>query len=173
MKEKTLKEEIIYRGKILNLKKIQVLLDSGIESTREIVEHNGAVAIVICENNKFLFVKQYRKAFEEVLLEIPAGKLEKNEEAVDCARRELEEETGYIANSLKLLQVVYPTPGFCTEKIYLYKGEDLKQGKKNFDQDEDLITEWIEKDKVLKMIKEGKIKDAKTIIGVVLYTLLL
>ncbi len=94
MNEKTLKEELIYKGKILNLKRIEVSLDTGVESVREIVEHKGAVAIVVFEDNKFLFVKQYRKAFEEILLEIPAGKLEDGEDHLDCAKRELEEETG-------------------------------------------------------------------------------
>ncbi len=173
MEEKTLNEEMIYKGKILKLKKIQVQLENGLKSTREIVEHNGAVAIVVCENNKFLFVNQYRKAFEDILLEIPAGKLEEGELPLDCARRELEEETGYIANNLELIQVVYPSPGFCTEKIYLFKGSDLRLGEINFDVDENLTSEWIEKDKIMEMIKKGQIKDAKSIVGVVLYTLFL
>lgn len=173
MEEKTLKEEFIYKGKILNLKKLQVQLANKVESTREIVEHKGAVAIIVCEEGRFLFVKQYRKAFEEVLLEIPAGKLEVGELPLDCAKRELEEETGYIANSLELLQIIYPSPGFCTEKIYLYKGTDLEKGKINFDEDENLTSEWIEKNKVIQMINEGKINDAKSLIGVILYTLFL
>lgn len=170
MEEKTLSEEIIYQGKILKLKKIQVQLNNGLKSTREIVEHNGAVAIIVCENNKFLFVKQYRKAFEEILLEIPAGKLEIGEIPLECARRELEEETGYIADTLELIQIIYPSPGFCTEKIYLFKASDLSLGKINFDEDENIISEWIEKDKLVEMIGEGKIKDAKSLLGVVLYT---
>lgn len=173
MNEKTIKEEMIYKGKILNLKKINVVLDNGIESTREIVEHKGAVAIIVFENDKFLFVKQYRKAHEEILLEFPAGKLEEGEDPLECAKRELEEETGYKSDNLELIQVIYPSPGFCTEKIYLYKALELSKGEKNFDPDEDLITEWIAKEEVLKMISLGKIKDAKTLIGVVLYTLLL
>ena len=173
MNEKTIKEEMIYKGKILNLKKINVVLDNGIESTREIVEHKGAVTIIVFENDKFLFVKQYRKAHEEILLEFPAGKLEEGEDPLECAKRELEEETGYKSDNLELIQVIYPSPGFCTEKIYLYKALELSKGEKNFDPDEDLITEWIAKEEVLKMISLGKIKDAKTLIGVVLYTLLL
>ena len=173
MEEKTLKEELIYKGKILNLKKIKVLLDNGVESEREIVEHKGAVAIVVCVNNKFLFVKQYRKAYEEVLLEIPAGKLEEGEEPLDCARRELEEETGYIPEDLELMKIIYPSPGFCNEKIYLYKASKLKQGKKSPDFDEDLSSLWINKGEIMDMIAGNEIKDAKTIIGVVLYTLLL
>lgn len=173
MNEKTLKEELIYKGKILNLKRIKVSLDTGVESVREIVEHKGAVAIVVFEDNKFLFVKQYRKAFEEILLEIPAGKLEEGEDHLDCAKRELEEETGYIAENMELMQVIYPTPGFCTEKIYLYNASKIKKGNVKFDVDEDLTSEWIEKEKVLGMLSRGEIKDGKTIIGVVLYTLLL
>lgn len=173
MRETTIKEDIIYQGKILNLKKLHVKLENGVESIREIVEHRGAVAIVVCENDKFLFVKQYRKAFEEILLEIPAGKLEEAEAPLECAKRELEEETGYIADKIELLQIVYPSPGFCTEKIFLYKGTNLRKGKTNFDEDESLISEWIEKEEVLRMIEKGKIKDAKSIIGVVLYTLFL
>jgi ADP-ribose pyrophosphatase len=173
MNEKTLKEELIYKGKILNLKKVDVLLDTGVESVREIVEHKGAVAIVVFKENKFLFVKQYRKAFDEILTEIPAGKLEEAENPYDCALRELEEETGYIAEDMELMQIIYPTPGFCTEKIYLYNASKIKKGNVKFDVDEDLTSEWIEKEEVIKMISNGDIKDGKTIIGVVLYTLLL
>ncbi len=173
MNEKTLKEELIYKGKILNLKKVDVLLDTGVESVREIVEHKGDVAIVVFKENKFLFVKQYRKAFDEILTEIPAGKLEEAENPYDCALRELEEETGYIAEDMELMQIIYPTPGFCTEKIYLYNASKIKKGNVKFDVDEDLTSEWIEKEEVIKMISNGDIKDGKTIIGVVLYTLLL
>jgi len=74
---------------------------------------------------------------------------------------------------MELMQVIYPTPGFCTEKIYLYKAQGIIRGEKNFDVDEDITSEWIEKEKIMEMISQGEVRDGKTIIGVVLYTLLL
>ena len=163
--EKTVKEELIYQGKILNLKRHHVVLNNGVSSLREIVEHNGAVAILAEENGKILFVRQYRKAFEDYLLEIPAGKLEKAEIPLDCAKRELEEETGLIAGKFVLMQTIYPSPGFCNEIIYLYKASDFSKGKSNPDEDEELSVEWISKKDVESMVKEGKFNDGKTLIA--------
>lgn len=116
-KEVTVNTNKIFEGKIINLRVDEVKLPNGKVTTREIVEHPGGVSIVaVNEEGKILLVKQYRKPAEESLLEIPAGKLEKGEDPLICAKRELLEETGYEASFIKHLITFYTTPGFSNEK---------------------------------------------------------
>jgi ADP-ribose pyrophosphatase len=167
--EKTLEREYIYKGKIINLRKDKVLLPNGNTSIREIVEHNGGVAIVaINEKNDVIMVKQYRKPYDEVLLEIPAGKLEKEEEHYDCAVRELQEEIGFKPLELKLMNVIYPSPGFANEKLYIYFCNKMIKGSLKMDEDETIEVEYIPYDEAVNMIYEGKIKDGKTIVGILM-----
>jgi len=166
MKEKKLKEEIIYQGKILTVKKDLVELENGVKSEREIVIHNGGVGILaLTEKNTVILIKQFRYAFNQEIIEIPAGKLELNENPEKAALRELQEETGIIAKKLTSLGVIYPTVGYSTEKIYLYKAEELEFGPKSLDEDE--YTEVLEITllEAFKLIKMEKIVDAKTIIA--------
>ena len=115
--EVTVKSDKIYEGKVINLKVDTVELPDKRYSKREIVEHSGGVGIIaITEEDNIVLVKQYRKAIGKTILEIPAGKLELMEEPKGTAKRELEEETGYISDELKYLTEFYPTPGYCTEK---------------------------------------------------------
>lgn len=161
--EKTEKEEIIYSGKLLRLKKIKVRLPNERFSTREIVEHPGAVAILaVDENKKVILVKQYRKAMEEVLWEVPAGKLDKNEEPLSCAKRELKEETGYRAESWRKIGSFYSSPGFSNEIIHIYFAQNLKEGAQKLDEDEFLEFYTFDIDKIKEMLRQGSIKDAKT-----------
>ena len=119
--EKTMKSERIYEGKIVNLRVDTVELPDKKYSKREIVEHPGAVGIVpITEDGKIILVKQFRKAVEKPLLEIPAGKIEINEEPKETALRELFEETGYYSNNMEYIIEFYTSPGFSNEKIYLF-----------------------------------------------------
>ncbi|HBH11839.1 MAG TPA: ADP-ribose pyrophosphatase [Clostridiales bacterium] len=170
MIEKTISCRQIYEGKILNLRVDEVLLPNDKTSLREIVEHNGAVAIVaVTDNDKILLVRQYRKAVERVLIEIPAGKLEKEETPYDCAERELIEETGFRANQLKKVMEIITSPGFCTEKIHLFVANNLVVDYLENDEDEfiDLIT--LDLDEALGKIVSGEIVDSKTIIGLLYY----
>lgn len=167
--EKTIESEYLYRGKIINLRKDKIEQHDGKQFLREIVEHNGGVGIVaIDEEGKVILVTQYRKPFEEELIEIPAGKLEKNEVPSECAARELEEEAGFKPVKLKLMTVVYPSPGFLTEKLYIYFCNKMEQGTVNFDEDEHLTSIHVQYDEAIEMINNGKIKDAKTIIGLLM-----
>ncbi|SKA82081.1 ADP-ribose pyrophosphatase [Caloramator quimbayensis] len=166
-KEVTISQNYIHKGKIINLRVDEVELPNGRKSLREIVEHNGGVGIVaVNEKKEVLLVKQYRKPFEEVLIEIPAGKLEKGEEPLKCAERELEEETGKKALNLKLLNVLYTSPGFSNEKLYIYFCDKMEDGNLNPDEDENLEILNIKFEEALKMIRNGDIKDAKTIAGI-------
>ncbi len=164
--EKTIHSEYIYKGKILNLRKDQVELPGGKQSVREVVEHQGAVAVVpITGDNEVVLVKQYRKAIEDVLLEIPAGKLEKDEIPKACALRELEEETGKKASEIHKLFYFYTSPGFSNEKLYLFVAFDLEDTKQNLDTDEIVEVQILPLKEAMNMVRSGKIKDAKTATG--------
>lgn len=163
--EKTLNVRKIYEGKILDLEEVEVQLPDGKSSKREIVRHNGAVAIIAYKDeNTVLFVEQYRKSIEKVLLEIPAGKIEKGEDVMVCAMRELEEETGYKSDNFTYLGKIVASPGFCDEYIHIYKAEDLYPGDGTLgDEDEFIGLKEIDASDVKAMIRDGRIEDAKTI----------
>ncbi|MBP3951083.1 NUDIX domain-containing protein [Halalkalibacter suaedae] len=165
--EKTTKSTEIYKGKIIDLHLEEVELPNGKTSTREIVTHPGAVAVVpITKEGKIVLVRQYRKALKKVIVEIPAGKLDENEEPEKAAKRELEEETGYLAKELKFLASFYTSPGFADEIIYLYAADKLEKGYANTDEDEflDVLEVTIEEAEV--MVKEELIHDAKTMYAI-------
>ena len=167
--EKILSEEKIYNGKVVNLKVADVLLGNGKTTKREVINHSGA-SIIIAEkdNGKILIERQPRFAVNEYLFELPAGKLnyvdgEKRENPLVCAKRELEEETGYVANYWEELGYIYTSPGFCDEKIYVFYAKDLVKTHTNFDEDEDIELFEYTYDEVKDLIKNGKIVDSKTI----------
>jgi len=167
--EKTMKTEKIYEGKILSLRIDTVELPDKKYSKREIIEHPGAVAIVpITEEGEVVFVKQFRKAVESVLLEIPAGKLEVGEEPLNCAIRELKEETGYTSNDLKCIAEFYTSPGFSNEKLYLFLAKGIEAGESEPECDEYIDILKIKVEKLLEMINSGEIVDSKTLIGILM-----
>ena len=161
-----LSSEQVYKGKFLNLNVDTVELPNGRTTTLEIVRHPGASAVVpVQEDGRVVLVRQLRHAAGGFLYEIPAGKLDHQEDPKDCAVRELEEEVGYRAGSLELLASVLMAPGFTDEIIHIFQGIDLEVGEQNLDQDEILeIVEWPLEEAISK-IYEGTIRDAKTIIG--------
>jgi len=167
LEEKTLSSAYIYQGKIINLRHDKVKLPDDRETIREIVEHPGAVAILaLTEKKEIVMIRQFRKPADEVLWELPAGTLEEGENLVSCARRELEEETGYYPRKIKKLITFFSTPGFCNEKLTLFLAEDLEKKNKNEDADEFIEVELIKPNEALRLVKENVIKDAKTIIGI-------
>lgn len=168
--EKIIEEKVIYEGKILSVKQNKVELENGKITSRDIIHHNGAVCVLAITNeNEVLMVEQFRLPFNDELLELPAGKLEINENPLDAAKRELEEETGYKCTDIKLLGKMYPTCGYCDEIIYLYYAKNLIKTKINLDEDEFLSLKKIKFDKLMEMIKNGEIPDAKTQLTVLLY----
>lgn len=165
--EKTMKCDRIYEGKIVNLRIDTVELPDKKYSKREIVEHSGGVGIVaLTEDKKILLVRQYRKAADRILLELPAGLLEVNEEPKETALRELKEETGYTAVNLEYLFEFYTSPGFSTEKVYLFYSEKAIPGEQELESGEFIEVESYSVKEVEKMIHRGEIMDAKTIIGI-------
>lgn len=167
--EKFLSEKILYEGKVINLKIIDTELENGEKAKREIVEHPGGVLVIsIDENRDVLMVKQYRVPFGRMLLEVPAGKLDKGEDIRAAAEREFTEETGYIANKLTYMGDFYPSVGFLTEKIHVFIGEDLIKAEQNLDDDEFLDVEKYNIDTLYEMVLKNEIKDAKTVIAIML-----
>lgn len=165
--EKTIKTDMKFEGRILKLHVDTVELPDGTVSTREIVEHMGGVAVVaIDENNNVYMVKQFRKPCEKVILEIPAGKIDKNEEPKDCGIRELEEETGLKAHKFISLGSMLPSPGYTAEVIHIYLAMDLYEGKVHLDEGEFLSVEKYHIDELVSMIMHNEIRDAKTVIGI-------
>lgn len=165
--EKTINSRDIFSGRIIKVRVDTVSLPDGRESTREIVEHAGAVAMVAVDDaDNIYLVRQYRKAAEQVMLEIPAGTLEPDEEILSCARRELEEEIGLRAGSWEKILSYYSAPGFCDEKLHLFLARDLSTGEKNPDSDEFLESVSIPLKEAYRMIFTGQIVDGKSIIGI-------
>ncbi|MDQ0111611.1 NUDIX hydrolase [Paenibacillus harenae] len=165
-REETISTEPVFQGKMISLQVDTVALPEGRTATREIVKHPGAAAVMALLDGKLLVVEQFRKPLEKFQIEIPAGKLDPGEEPLTAASRELEEETGYIAKDLKLLSAFYTSPGFADEKLYVYFAEQVEEGVRNPDEDEDLNVEAITMEQADAYIAEGRISDAKTILAV-------
>lgn len=164
LEENTLKEEIVYSGEFINISKLQVKLPDGNIANREVIRHPGGVAVLaFYDSETLIMVEQYRKAIDRVTLELPAGKIENKEEIIETAKRELEEETGYVSDKLEYLGKIVTAPGFCDEYIYYFKCEDLSSGFKGGDDDEFINVKKIKIDDIKKMIKNGDIIDGKTI----------
>jgi ADP-ribose pyrophosphatase len=160
----TVRSEYIYRGKVVTLRIDTMRLADGREAKREIVEHKGAVAIVPrLDADTILLIRQYREAVKEFLLEIPAGTLEPGEEPDACAARELEEEIGYRAGRLRRLFSQYLAPGYSSEVLHVYLGEELAEGTVHPDDDESIEVVPVRIDDVEPMILNGAIQDAKSI----------
>lgn len=169
-KEITVKSEKVFEGKIINLRVDTVELQNQKYAKREIVEHKGASAVIaINENNELILVKQYRKAVEEFLLELPAGKINVAEEPRECAFRELREETGYEAEKITEIYEIYSSPGFSNEKIHLFIAENLTLTTTNFDDDENIEVLIINKEEAVKMLESGQITDSKTLVGILFW----
>ncbi|MFC5699793.1 NUDIX domain-containing protein [Cohnella faecalis] len=164
--EETLSSQPIFEGRIISLQVDTVRLPDGGTATREIVRHPGAVAVVALLEGRLLVVEQYRKPLERAQVEIPAGKLEKDEDPYEAAIRELEEETGYKARSLTHLQTFSTSPGFAEEIIHLYFTDDLEKGEVNLDEEEFLTCEALSLEQALEYVRIGRIYDAKTIMAV-------
>ena len=162
-KEKTINSKLIYDGKLLKFYVDDVIAQSDEKAIREHVKHPGGVCILAFIDNKIIMEKQYRYPYDEIIYELPAGKLEKNEDPIVSAKRELEEETGYRANSVTSYGYIYPTVGYTNEVIHLFVAKDLVKTETHFDRDEYVETVLLTIDEVKELINKNIIKDSKTI----------
>ena len=164
--EKVLSQEMIYEGKIINLRRDKVTVVNG-TSYREVVEHSGgAVIAAVTADRKMVMVRQYRRPADKVMFEAPAGKIDPGEDPLETAGRELREETGYTADNIRYLTKFYTSVGFSEEVLYLYLCTGLTKGETDFDDNEALeIEEW-DIDELHRMVMRGEIDDAKTLIAI-------
>jgi len=167
VKETITNTKEIYSGRIVHLSVHDVKLPNGKMSKREVIQHQGAVGVVVTDaNQRILLVRQYRLPADQVMWEIPAGTLEADEDPKDCAIRELQEETGYKPLALEPLGGIYTAPGYTTEFIHLYWTTQIVASKLATDADEFVEAYWKSLSDVLDMITSGEITDSKTIVGV-------
>ena len=171
LEEKTVKKNYIYRGKIINVRCDDAELPDGRPCRREMVEHPGGASVLCVKDGAVALVKQFRYAYQEAIYEIPAGKLGEGEDPIVAAERELGEETGLVAEDLELLYVLYPTPGYTNEKIYIYEAVGVRPGRQHLDDGEFLNVEYVPVKRALSMIEDGTICDAKTIVALQQYAL--
>ena len=164
--EKILDEEQAWRGRILDVRSLKVELPNGRVSGRDIVRHPGAAAVVaLTEKGKIVLVRQYRTALDRVTVEIPAGKLDPGEDPLECARRELHEETGFQAGRIRELTTIATTCGFCDEMIHIYLATNLSFDGADPDDDEFVNVDLVPLHELIDAVLDGKIEDAKTVVG--------
>ena len=164
---RVLKSRRIYKGRVIHVKVDRVVEPGGVEATREIVEHRGSVVILPrLSDGRILLVRQYRYAARRHLWELVAGSMEPGESVIRAARRELQEETGYRAGSLKRLFSFYPSPGVLTEQMHLVEASNLKLSDAAPEEDERIQVRAFSKTEIDKLIQERKIIDGKTLVGV-------
>lgn len=162
--EKTLSTKEIYKGRIITVHEDAIELPDGSESVREVVEHSGGVCVAaITDEGEMYFVRQFRYPYKRVLLELPAGKLEKGEDPMKAGLRELEEECGVTTDEIISMGTVYPTVAYCSEIIYLYAAKNLRKSHQHLDDGEFLSVEKIKIEDAADMVMKGEISDSKTV----------
>lgn len=170
MSYEVLDSKLVYKGKVLEVYSDKVAMPNGNIATREVVVRGAAAAIVpVDKDGNIIFVRQYRHPVKDMVLEIPAGMVEKGEDPYESAKRELEEETGFKSDHLKYVTKLVMSVGICTEELYIYIASDLKNGVKHPDPDEFIEIEKYSLDEAVKMIYNGDICDGKTAAAILAY----
>ena len=165
--EKPLKQDYLYRGKIVNLRVDDAELPDGTTALREVVEHPGGVCVAaLTDKEELLFVEQFRYPYMETVLELPAGKLEYGEDPFEAGKRQLLEETGAAAKNYRDLGKLYPTPGYCGDIIHMYLAENLTFSEQHLDEDEFLEVRRIPLETAFQMVMRNEIRDSKTQVGI-------
>lgn len=167
--EPTVESNVVYQGRLLNLRVDTIRLPSGRLTNREIAEHSNSVCVVpIDDENNVLMVRQYRKPAEAHLLEVPAGGVEEGEDPEEAVLRELQEEIGHAAGSIKHLASFWVSPGWCTEYMHAYLATDLTPAKLAADDDEYITVERVPLERIIGLIQSGEIEDGKSIASLLL-----
>ena len=169
---KQIRRDVLYEGKVFDLVVDQVEYPSGNKGIREIARHpGGAVVVPMLDDGRVILVKQLRYPFGRHILEVPAGKLNRGEDPLTAAARELEEETGWVAGHLEKLTSIYTTPGFCDEELHIYLGTDLREspaGHKREEGESNMTIHMMSLSEAVAMIERGELRDSKTIVGLLM-----
>jgi ADP-ribose pyrophosphatase len=169
-KAKILHSEIVYRGPVFGVRRDEVLEPTGVRATREVITHPGSVVVLpVLPDRRIVLIRQYRHATRQFLWELVAGRMERGEHPRRAAARELIEETGYRAKRFKVFLDVFPTPGFLEERMYLLLAEGLTLGEAEPEEDEKITVKTFTPGELEKMIRQGKLRDAKSIAGLLYY----
>jgi len=165
-----LSSEMIYQGRVFGLRRDEVVEPSGVRTTREVITHPGSVVVLpVLPDGRIVMIRQYRHATRQYLWELVAGRKEPEETPKEGAARELLEETGYRAKRFKVFLDVFPTPGFLEERMYLLLAEGLTAGEAQPEEDEKIEVRPFKLKELKQMIKSGRLKDAKSIAGILYY----
>lgn len=167
---KILSSKILYTGPVFGVRRDRVIEPGGVETTREIVTHSGSVVVMpIFPNGDVLLIRQYRHSVATFLWELVAGRIEPGESSVAAAKRELREETGYRSRRYRKLLHLFPTPGFLSEYLILFAAEDLSAGLAAPEADEKIIARRFTRPEITRLIRSGKLQDAKSVAGLLYY----
>ena len=169
-KAKVLRSEIIYEGRAFGVRRDELIEPTGIRTTREVVTHPGSVVVLpVLPDGRIVMVRQYRHATRQYLWELVAGRMERGENPKKAAQRELIEETGYRAKKFRVFLDVFPTPGFLEERMYILLAEGVTAGVAQPEEDEKLLVASYTPKQLQQMMRNGKLKDAKSIAGLLFY----
>jgi ADP-ribose pyrophosphatase len=169
-KAQVLKSEIIYEGQAFGVRRDELIEPTGIRTTREVVTHPGSVVVLpVLPGGRIVMVRQYRHATRQYLWELVAGRMERGENPKKAAQRELIEETGYRAKKFRVFLDVFPTPGFLEERMYILLAEGVTAGEAQPEEDEKLLVASYTRKQLQQMMRSGKLKDAKSIAGLLFY----
>jgi len=169
-KEKTVNSTVLYQGKVFGVRRDEVLEPSGLRATREVITHPGSVVVLpVLKGKKVVLVRQYRHAARQYMWELVAGRMDPGETPKKAAARELLEETGYRAERFSVFLDVFPTPGFLEERMYILLAEGLTEGEAQSDEDEEIEARAFSLKELKKMIQRGKLRDAKSVAGILYY----
>jgi ADP-ribose pyrophosphatase len=165
-----LSSKIVYEGKVFGIRRDEVIEPSGVRTTREMITHPGSVVVLpVLPDGRILMIEQYRHAAKQYLWELVAGRIDAGETPLQAAERELIEETGYRATKLRIFLDMFPTPGFLEERMFLLLAEGLTPGEPSPEDDEKIISRPYNHMQLEEMIRTGKLRDAKSIAGILYY----
>ena len=165
-----LSSQTIYDGKVFGIRRDELIEPSGVRTTREVITHPGSVVVLpVLPDGRILMIQQYRHAAKQYLWELVAGRIDGGETPLHAAARELIEETGYRATKFRIFLDVFPTPGFLEERMFLLLAEGLTPGKASPEDDEKIISRAYNHKQLEEMIRTGKLRDAKSIAGILYY----
>jgi len=169
-KAKILSSSIVYKGPVFGIRRDEVIEPSGVRTTREVVTHPGSVVVLpVLPDGRILLIQQYRHAIRQYLWELVAGRMDPGETPKVAAARELIEETGYRARRIRIFLDVFPTPGFLEERMFILLAEGLTAGEAEPEEDEKIISRAYTRKQLEEMIRGGKLRDAKSIAGILYY----